>query len=374
MNAVFETGTTVDDLAAAIERCLEQYRDAKGLLLFAADGNAYDSDQLDTLLRAQRLPVAGGLFPQIIYGDHNYERGAIVVAVDHEPVVTVVEGLNDESIDHTTLLGDSAALHADATTMFVFVDGMARRIGALVAALFDSFGLEINYLGGGAGSLSLKPTRCIMTNRGLIANAAVLLSIDAPSGIGVRHGWNYLAGPLKVTEAVGNEIISLDWRPAYQVYREIVEQHSSHTLTKDQFFDGAKSYPFGINRLEAEYVVRDPIMVGPNDSLVCVGEVPVDSLVDVLTGDVESLTAAAGLAATEARSAIGFADPDATVFVDCISRVLFLADRFRRELESVQPEDSTMFGALTLGEIANSGREYLEFYNKTAVVGVIGSS
>ena len=58
-------------------------------------------------------------------------------------------------------------------------------------------------------------------------------------------------------------------------------------------------------------------------------------------------------------------------FIDCISRVLFMEDNFKKELEAVSDGVFT-FGALTIGEIASMGDAYLEFYNKTAVVAVLG--
>jgi len=45
-------------------------------------------------------------------------------------------------------------------------------------------------------------------------------------------------------------------------------------------------------------IVRDPIMVKENGALVCVGEVPVESYVDILTGDESSLVNAARKALT----------------------------------------------------------------------------
>ncbi|EQD46615.1 hypothetical protein B1A_14553 [mine drainage metagenome] len=54
--------------------------------------------------------------------------------------------------------------------------------------------------------------------------------------------------------------------------------------------------------------------------------------------------------------------------MDCISRALFLEQDFRQELAVIH-SPAPMLGALTIGEIANSGQDYLEFYNKTAVVG-----
>ena len=58
--------------------------------------------------------------------------------------------------------------------------------------------------------------------------------------------------------------------------------------------------------------------------------------------------------------------------MDCISRVLFLGERIVDELETAAG-DRELYGALTLGEIADDGRNYLEFYNKTSVLGLLST-
>jgi hypothetical protein len=79
---------------------------------------------------------------------------------------------------------------------------------------------------------------------------------------------------------------------------------------------------------------------------------------------------AAGKALTLSLEAFhGPAGRTIIILIDCISRVLFLGKEFEKEIQAVYQEDIPLIGALTLGEIANSGRDYLEFYNKTAVVG-----
>ncbi len=44
---------------------------------------------------------------------------------------------------------------------------------------------------------------------------------------------------------------------------------------------------------------------------------------------------------------------------------------FNEEIESVHHGNRPLVGACTIGEIANCGTEYLEFYDKTAVVAVL---
>jgi hypothetical protein len=254
--------------------------------------------------------------------------------------------------------------------MFIFVDGLSTGIGGLIEVLFNQFGLEINYIGGGAGSLTLRNQPCIISNLGLLQDSAVLALTELPSSIGVAHGWKPISDAFKVTEAKGNRIITLDWRPAFEVYREVVEKHSGLSFHLMPFFDIAKAYPFGIAKLDAEMVVRDPMQEDLGE-LVCVGEVPQGAFVHILYGRPDTVIEAAGHALKLAQLDYAGGKPGLMLFVDCISRVLFLGEDFHQEINAVASEEIPMVGALTLGEIANNGREYLEFYNKTSVIGLL---
>ncbi len=60
--------------------------------------------------------------------------------------------------------------------------------------------------------------------------------------------------------------------------------------------------------------------------------------------------------------------------IDCLSRYLFLEERFVEELRAVQnayTPSTTLWGVLSLGEIANANEEGIELYNKTCVVGTL---
>lgn len=345
--------------------------DVGGILVLACDENGFTPAALDTVLQSVGKPLFGGIFPQIVYGQEHLTQGLIAVGFPARPRVVTIDDVSRTELDlDAALLTAFPEVSSDrAQCLFVFVDGFATRIGALIDALFNAFGLEINYLGGGCGSLSLQSKPCIISNRGLMQDGAVLALLDLPSGVGVAHGWQPVSAAYKVTEARGNIIQSLDWKPAYPVYREVVEAHSGQRFTPDNFFSIAKAYPFGIAKLGTEMVVRDPLMT-QGDALVCVGEVQQGSFVRILNGNQDSLLAAAAHAHAMARAALGDRPAQAELFIDCISRVLFLDDRFKLELQAVRDGQLPLFGALTIGEIANSGTDYLDFYNKTAVVGM----
>jgi len=343
----------------------------QGLMVLACDANGFSPENVDVVLKGIELPVFGGIFPEIVHGMEKLSKGTIVAGMSKKPEVRVIPNLSNISVDYEHELDKRIPDMSNVKTIFVFVDGFAKRINAFVESLFNMFGLDVNYIGGGAGSMSMIQQPCLITNEGILADAGLLAFADMESGIGVSHGWEKVSGPFRVTSSDRNTINTLDWRPAFEVYRQVVEKHSGMAFTGDNFFEIAKMYPFGISRLETEYIVRDPFRLGDRGELVCVGEVPKDSFVTILNGDKTSLVAAARSAA--ALSKKSFTKNQAhgtTLFIDCISRVLFLEEEFQEELEAVVEDNIPLIGALTIGEIANSGRDFLEFYNKTAVVGI----
>jgi hypothetical protein len=346
----------------------------KAVLILACDANSFVPERVDPILKSSRLPVFGGCFPQIIAGRERLQTGTLVAGL-RDPVNTaVIRGLGDEGADvekELTLALDG--VDCAGKTIFTFVDGLSSRIAPLIEGLFDHLGHFSSYLGGGAGSLSLRQKACLFTNEGMIGDAAVLAISDVSSGIGVAHGWKPISEAFRVTEAQRNRVVSLNWEPAFEVYRQVVESHSGLSFDGRSFFDIAKAYPLGIVKLDAEMIVRDPIRMD-NGHLVCVGEMPAGSFVHIMHGDIDSLIEGAAVAGGLARESYSPGTAEPVLFLmDCISRVLYMGDDIEREL-SVVARNEWMIGAMTIGEIANAGQTCLEFYNKTVVAGLLGDT
>ncbi len=346
--------------------------EVKSVLIMACDENDFTKDSIDHTLKKSSKEVFGGIFPEIIYYKEKLSKGTIFAGLTKEANIVEITNLSDLESDFESELEKKAEKISESKTLFVFVDGLAKRISSLIEALFNTYGLGYNYIGGGGGSLSFIQKPCIFSNNGLLMDSAVIVGMDINSGIGVNHGWETISRAYKVTESDKNVIKTLDWEPAFQVYRKDVEKHSKKKFTDTNFFDIAKGYPFGLSKIGTEKIVRDPISLGEDDSLICVGEVPEGGYINILFGEEESLVRAAHDALLSSKDAFGpSTGSKTTLFIDCISRVLFLGDNFGKELEVVHEDNVPMIGALTIGEIANSGSDYLEFYNKTSVIALL---
>lgn len=348
----------------------------EAIMVLACDANNFTPDNSDNLFKKVKKPIFGGIFPQILHNTENLIQGTIVAGFSHKINPCIIENISradsnlDKLIEEITL-----EMPVADNTIFLFVDGMSRTIASLLDSTFNHLGLLSNYIGGGAGSLSFKPTHCVITAKGLLMDAAVLAFADMGSGVGVAHGWHPVSEPMKITSSKYNSVVSLDWKPAFEVYREIIA-NVLHKDSLDITFEAyAKSFPLGIVKIADELLVRDPVSCSDNE-MICLGELPQNSFVYVLKGDIASLLAGAKKSREIAemiyfsRFANSKEAKPLTFFIDCITRVQFLGNHFREELE-IASGGNELIGALSLGEIANSGRDYLEFYNKTSVIAIL---
>lgn len=335
----------------------------KAILLFCADKNRPDIFEIEEVLKFNTKPLIGGIFPEILADGQRKESGFLLVPLFQELEVLVVEAKDHETVSHQ-LSTQLNTISKDFQSVFCFLNSLWKEKTIFIQELYNELGPFVTYLGGGAGSLNFESFPCAFANQHVYENAAVLGFFKNDISMGVAHGWKKISDPIKVTASSGNTIVSLDWKPAFDVYKSHVEKHSNKLFTKNNFFEISKSYPLGLVKLEGEMIVRDPF-AAKNNSLQILDEVPEGEYVSIMHGDISSLLYSAKNA-VEISSQSGFSE--FTQFcVDCISRVLFMETEFDKELahlNAYQPIN----GVLAIGEIANLGNSVLEVFNKTIVV------
>lgn len=365
----FIEGDQPEALRTAIE---EKVHGGGSALVLSGDALDISSMRWDSLAQIGRNAVFGGVFPQIIYNGRNYERASIVIGLEERPATMLVSGLDDPLASFEEQLKKASPEILAAESLIIIVDGLSPRIADFIEAVYDNFGPDKHYIGGGAGSLSFRPKPCVIGDGRIRKGEAILIAVDVKIPVGLQHGWNKVAGPFIVTAAEKNMVIELDYAPAYEVYKEAIWLSSGVELTRESFFEIAKGFPFGIERVDGSVLVRDPAMV-LDTRLVCVGELPMNSVVYLLEGTAANLVAAAKEGArTVLRTKELRRVPVMPFLIDGVSRVLFLGDEFTRELDAVRQAQRSgsrpIVGVLTLGEIANNGSHALEFHNKTFVL------
>ena len=250
----------------------------------------------------------------------------------------------------------------------MFYDGLMKESETFIETLYESLDHEITIAGGGAGNLDFIRRPCVFTNQGLFFDIVQIVALSAPIHLGVGHGWEILTGPFLVSESTDHIVESLNYTPAYKLYKETVESLSDYRFSEDEFFNIAKNFPLGIAGINEEILVRDPI-ISQDNGLQCVGNIPENSMIYILKGQIPSLISSAEQAAIKAQRQSS-SDAFAMLF-DCISRVLYMKDGFTDELSAIvkATQSKSVFGAISIGEIANDANGIIRLLNKSTVVG-----
>lgn len=359
---------TVPELKIEIENILQE-GNVGGLMIFACEANNFTPLTINPLLKSLPLPVFGGIFPGIVTGNKKLTRGTIIIGLEEVPEVHILKTISNPAEDFYISMSDYFKGSEEFRTIFLWVDGTSQNTNKLIEALFVVFGLEYNFIGGGAGSITMEPIPCIITNEGLISDAVIIAGSRMNARMSFKHGWKSIAGPFKVTGSDRNTLISLNFRPVLEVYREVVEPLTNQKITSENFSTIADGYPFAITRLGTEKIIRNLLKIDSFNNIICACEIPEGVFVHILHAERDDLFQAGMEAQEEVLSDCSVdSDDHFTLLIDCISRVRFLGERYQDKLNILNDRGKPIAGILSLGEIANNGKEFLEFYNKTMVI------
>lgn len=371
---IFSWYTLSDSLTELQEGLrLAKESNAQSLLILTCEQNHYPEESLNTVLKGSFVTLFGGIYPMITFKDTLLKKGALIVGFTEIFDIQMFSNMNllvdEDTIESTITEGMEQNAHFFRQNNFwMFYDGLLGNVEDFVDCLFECLDHRINIAGGGAGCLDFIQRPCIFTNEGLHADVIMLVSLPKHINVGVGHGWKAFQGPFLVSESNGPTVQSLNYQPAFELYKQTIEAQGEYIFDSTNFFDIAKNFPLGIEDINNNLIVRDPIVTQDNN-LQCVGNVPINSMVYLLAGDTQTLVASAEEAAITSFSSSPETISTALVF-DCISRVLYMEEDFDKELGVISKHCPTpsLFGVLSLGEIVNSSNGAIRLLNKSIVI------
>lgn len=255
----------------------------------------------------------------------------------------------------------------------VLTDALAGHTEDLIDQLNVVTAGSYRFFGGGAGDDARFQKTHVFLGTRAYTDAAVALEIlsEKPIGIGVSHGWEPASEAMRVTEADGTRLVSLNATPVV----EILAQHAEAT---GQAFDANDPLPFFLHNVlgidtGSGFKLRVPLALDEDGSITCAAEIPDGSTVRIMRTSATSALDAAREATASALAQLGGSTPRVALFFDCAATRLRMGALFSNELDAVAevlgPVDYA--GCNSYGQIARSERQFSGFHNCTAVIGVI---
>lgn len=254
----------------------------------------------------------------------------------------------------------------------VFADPLSGYGEAMIQHLTLLTNGRYQFVGGGAGDDGKFEQTHVFYGRDAVPDAIVALEMlsDKPIAIGAAHGWRADSAPMRVTEANGLSVRSLNAVPAADMYSDYAEERARR-------FDRERPLPFflhhvlGVDAGVGPPRLRVPLAIQPNGAITCAAEVPAGATVSFMQATVQSATEAAQQATTSALQQFDGARPSVALFFDCVATRLRMGDEFTLELSALQgalPKNVPFAGFNTYGQIVRAHGQFDGFHNCTAVV------
>jgi hypothetical protein len=252
----------------------------------------------------------------------------------------------------------------------VLTDALAGCADELIHEITLKTGGIYQLFGGGAADDAKFNKTHVFYGGEVVPDAVVVLEMlsKKPIGLGVKHGWEAIGNPLRVTEADGVRLISLNAIPAVEVFEQ-------HAINNGQSFNRADPLPFFLNNVIGidtgdGYKVRMPLTLNDDGSISCAAEIPMGTTVHIMGASLASACDAARYAAQAALDGLHGEPLAGSLIFDCAATRLRLGTAFGDELKAVEGilGSDNYAGCNTYGQIARADGQFSGFHNCTAIV------
>lgn len=193
-------------------------------------------------------------------------------------------------------------------------------------------------------------------------------------GHGSKGGWDIFGPERRVTKSKENELFELDGKPALQLYKEYLGEKANELPAS------ALLFPLAV-RLEEnakKQIVRTILSVKEDSqSMVFAGDIPENSLVQLMRANFDRLIDGASEAALMTKENVREDSEILSIAISCVGRRLILGERTEEELEAtmdVLPNNTTQIGFYSYGEISPYSDGYCDLHNQTMTLTTISEN
>ncbi len=330
--------------------------------------------ELQALCRDAGIALGGAVFPQLIREGALWNSGAVLLRVANAPPPLLIERVGaGDAVERVcgAAVGyvEGNVGEAGDAALFCIFDALVPNIATHLDSWYLGLADRVRYFGVNAGNERFVSEPCVFDNERFVADAVLLQLLPGHPGACLEHGYGVPDQAITATSSSGNRIVQIDWRPALDVYREIMQSQYGVAIDRDNFYAYAVHFPFGILRADGEVLVRIPVALGDKGEIVCVGEIPPNAVLTLLDARTGSDVAAATLARKLADQGAAVAGGDLLLFY-CAGRRMHIGAGLGAELAAVARATGArqVAGALSLGEIGGAHTDgYPLFHNATLV-------
>ncbi len=380
-----------DALKAGAEACKEAMDqvDGKANLIIVFSTVAYDQKKMLEGVRSvsKEIPLVGCSDSGEITTKGPVSKHVAVTALASDTIefsIGIGKGTDKDSHKSGAMAAEEVKKKAkkDPSLFMMLLDGLAENGAAAVRGVQEVLGKNFPIIGGSAGDDFLFKKTYEYYNDQVLSSCMIGIGLSGKFsfGVGVRHGWEPIGLPMKVTKAKGGKLIEINNRPALSIYEDYFGKRAEE-LIKEPIAKMAYTYPLGMSvKGSSELLIRDVVIANKKGEITCAAEIPQGSEIRLMLGDSEKAIQAAKEAAENALVQLKGIEPKVIFVFDCMARRKLLGPRIGEEIAAIQKvlgKEVPLIGFYTYGEQAPLGgiigaECFSVFHNETMALMVLG--